>query len=252
MSKNSSEKSAVVLLSGGLDSTVCLWWVNKQHYTRVDCLTFEYGSKEEVVLKQVTKRLGILAKVDHHEFVSLEFLANFSKRAGSSLAQGSANELPKLSEKELDDFTASIASAKSVWIPARNLVFLSIAAAYSEILGNDVDIITGFNLEEGTTFPDNTKEFIDDFTKTAERGVLNARVKIISPLVGMTKTEIVLLGKELSVPFNFSNSCYNPQGFNKDQYPIHCGECESCLRRKRGFIEGLEKDPTIYASKENQ
>ncbi len=241
-----SEKSAIILLSGGLDSTVCLWWAQTQQYKQVDCITFEYGSKEESVLLQATKKLGKLANVNNHEFIKLEFLADFSRKIGSSLVQGSEKELPKLSAKELDDLSAGLESARAVWIPGRNLLFLSIASAYSETIGNEVDIITGFNLEEGTTFPDNTQEFIDDFTKTASRGILNAKVCVISPLVRMKKYEIVELGKKLNVPFEFSNSCYNPKGFDEKDRPVHCGICESCMRRKRGFNESTVFDPTIY------
>ena len=147
---------------------------------------------------------------------------------------------------DLDDLSSGLESARSVWIPGRNLLFLSIASAYSEIIGNDVDIITGFNLEEGTTFPDNTQEFIDDFTRTASRGILNAKVNVISPVAGMRKKEIVELGVKLNVPFEFSNSCYNPKGFDQKNKPIHCGICESCLRRKRGFNESSITDPTVY------
>jgi 7-cyano-7-deazaguanine synthase len=247
-----SKKSAIILLSGGLDSTVCLWWAKKQNYSRVDCLTFEYGSKEEVVQKEVTKKLGELAKADNHEFVFLDFLADYSRRINSSLSKDSTKNLPELSDAELDDIKASSESAKSVWIPGRNLVFLAIASAYSETIGDTVDIITGFNLEEGSTFPDNTQEFIDDFTATASRGILHAKVSIICPLVGMNKSEIVNLGKDLGVPFEHSSSCYNPKGFDEKQRPIHCGICESCKRRKRGFVESPISDPTIYSNNNNQ
>jgi 7-cyano-7-deazaguanine synthase len=246
------KKSAIILLSGGLDSSVCLWWAKNQSYDEINCITFEYGSKEEVVLKQVTKKLGELAETNNHEYISLNFLAEFSKRINSSLAQGSTKELPKLSSKDLDDVEASSISAKSVWIPARNLLFLSIAGAYSETIGGEVDIITGFNLEEGTTFPDNTQEFIDDFTRTASRGIMNAKVNVLSPIVDMTKPEIVNLGAKLKVPFGYSSSCYNPKGFDYHQQPIHCGQCESCMRRKRGFQESSIKDPTIYENTNNK
>lgn len=239
-------KKAIILLSGGLDSTVCLWWAKKQGYCQVAAMTFEYGSKEEKVLVEVTKNLGKKAAVDEHQFISLEFLAEFSKRSGSSLAKDSTQDLPKLKKEELDDLDKGLESAKSVWIPARNLVFLSIASSYAEVLGGEVDIITGFNLEEGSTFPDNTQEFIDDFTKTAARGVLKAQVQILSPISKMSKAQIVKLGTELGVPFSYSNSCYNPKGLDKQERPIHCGLCESCMRRKRGFQEGLDSDPTIY------
>ncbi len=243
----SSKKSAIILLSGGLDSTVCLWWVKQQDYTRVVCLTFEYGSKEEAVLHAVTKKLGELAKADDHTFITLDFLAEFSKRTGSSLAKDSNKELPKPKAEDLDDEITGKENARSVWIPARNLVFLSIASSYAETFGGEVDIITGFNLEEGATFPDNTQEFIDDFTKTASRGVMNAQVRIYSPISGMNKAEIVELGRKLKVPFDFSNSCYDPKGFDAEKKPIHCGVCESCLRRKRGFKEAAYSDPTKYA-----
>ncbi|NHJ46260.1 MAG: 7-cyano-7-deazaguanine synthase [Asgard group archaeon] len=247
-----TKKSAIILLSGGLDSTVCLWWAKKQSYTRVDCLTFEYGSKEEIVQKQVTLKLSNLAKADNHEFVFLDFLADYSKRINSSLSKDSTKDLPELSDAELDDQEASLESAKSVWIPGRNLVFLAIASAYSETIGGNVDIITGFNLEEGSSFPDNTQEFIDDFTATASRGILNAKISIVSPLVGMNKSEIVALGIKLNVPFDFSSSCYNPKGFDDKGRPIHCGICESCKRRNRGFTNSSISDPTIYSNNNNQ
>jgi 7-cyano-7-deazaguanine synthase len=244
-----SKKSAVILLSGGLDSTVCLWWAKKQPYSQVDCITFEYGSKEEVVQKQVTEKLGKLVNVDNHEFIFLDFLADYSKRINSSLSKDSTKDLPKLTKTELDNLNSSLESAKSVWIPGRNLVFLAIASAYSETIGDEVDIITGFNLEEGTTFPDNTQEFIDDFTATASRGIMHAKISVISPLVGLNKSEIVAMGKKLGVPFEFSCSCYNPSGFDERGQPIHCGICESCLRRKRGFKESNIEDPTKYKNK---
>ena len=240
------KKKAIILLSGGLDSTVCLWWAKKQGYSQVTAMTFEYGSKEERVLVEVTKNLGKKAAVDEHQFIPLTFLAEFSKRSGSSLSKDSTVDLPKLKEEELDNLEKGLASAKSVWIPARNLVFLSIASSYAEVLGGKVDIITGFNLEEGSTFPDNTQEFIDDFTKTASRGVLKAKVQVLSPITNKTKAQIVQLGTNLGVPFVFSNSCYNPKGLDEEGRPIHCGVCESCMRRKRGFQEGLGSDPTIY------
>ena len=245
-SEDSLKKSAIILLSGGLDSTVCLWWAKQEPYDKVVCLTFEYGSKEETVLHDVTKKLGELASVDDHTFITLDFLAEFSKATGSSLAKDSKTELPKLSAEDLDDEIAGKESAKSVWVPARNLVFLSIASSYAETLGGNVDIITGFNLEEGATFPDNTQEFIDDFTRTASRGVMNAKVQIKSPISGLDKGQIVQLGYKLDVPFDFSSSCYDPKGFDAGNRPIHCGECESCLRRKRGFKQSTHADPTKY------
>lgn len=247
-----NKKSAIILLSGGLDSTVCLWWAKTQPYEKVECITFEYGSKEEVAQLEVTKILGNMAKADNHEFIKLDFLKRFSKKINSSLIQGSDKELPKLSTESLDDLEAGKESAKSVWIPGRNLLFLSIASAYAETLGGKVDILTGFNLEEGTTFPDNTQEFIDDFTAAASRGIMHAKIQVTSPIVGMNKSQIIQLGKEIDVPFQFSSSCYDPKGFTEKNEPIHCSICESCLRRKRGFTNSRIADPTIYEKSNNQ
>jgi 7-cyano-7-deazaguanine synthase len=243
---HTGNKTAIVLLSGGLDSTVCLWWAKAQGYARIDCLTFEYDSKEENVLKTVAKRLGEMASIHHHEFVRLDFLSRFAQKSGSSLIQGSKISLPRLSQEDLDDPSASTESAHSVWIPARNLVFLAIASAYAETIGGEIDIIPGFNPEEGATFPDNTPEFVTNFNQTASFGVLKASVNTICPLAGMGKTAIVRLGVELDVPLEHCSSCYNPQGFDAANRPIHCGSCESCLRRKRGFLEAINRDPTIY------
>ncbi|MEA2070682.1 MAG: 7-cyano-7-deazaguanine synthase QueC [Asgard group archaeon] len=241
--------SAIVLLSGGLDSTVSLWWAKTQQYKHIIALTFQYGSKEEAILAELTKRIGNMAGIDNHEFITLDFLAKYSKLIDSSLAQNSKVALPHLSSDELDELPQTRASAKSVWIPARNLVFLSIASALAETIGHKVDIITGFNLEEGTTFPDNSKEFIEHFNKTVELGVLHAQVTVICPLVGLDKGEIIKVGEKLGVPFVFTSSCYNPLGFDEKNHPIHCGICESCLRRKRGFKKQAIPDPTIYQKK---
>lgn len=238
--------SAIVLLSGGLDSTACLWWAKKQRYTKIVCITFKYGSKEETVLLPVTEKIVELADVKVHKIISLEFLAEFSQQVDSSLIAGSKQALPTLHEKDLNNFESSTSSAKSVWIPARNLIFLSIASSYAEVLSGVVDIITGFNLEEGTTFPDNSKEFIDDFTRVVSRGVLHAKVNIVCPLVGMNKAEIVKFSEQLKLPFEYTSSCYNPAGIDGQSKPIHCGICESCLRRKRGFKEGNINDTTVY------
>jgi len=249
---STSEKSAVVLLSGGLDSTVSLWWAKRQGYKRLDCLTFEYGSKEEIVLKAVTKKLAELATITHHEVLLLDFLTQFAKLTKSALIQGATKELPQPSEQDLDNLERSKASAEAVWIPGRNLLFLAIAAAYAETLGGEVDIVTGFNLEEGTTFPDNTQEFIDDFTRTAARGILKAKVMILSPVAKLGKESIVQLGYELGAPLEFSNSCYTPKGLTAEGKPIHCGLCESCQRRRRGFRASKLPDPTIYTNESKE
>ncbi len=230
---------AILLLSGGLDSTTGLWWA-KEKYDQVHCITFSYGSSEEKSSLEVTKNLANLAKSKVHKIIKLDWLNEFSKLRDSKLVDGTPPNIDNL-----DDLEEATKTAEQVWIPARNLCFLSIAASYADAIKQDCDIIYCANLEEGATFPDNTKEFIDKFNEILKYGVFNLEVKIIAPLFDKTKKEIVKFGKKLDVPFEYSCSCYSPQGL-KDKKPIHCGVCESDKRRIRAFKEAKVEDRTEY------
>ncbi len=233
-------KRAVVLFSGGLDSTACIYWA-KRNYDEVIMLTVNYGSNEEKVTNHVaeffSKGLDVPLKI-----VRLDFLEEFSKLRGTTLVGG---ETPKVSAEELEDMSVARETAKSVWVPARNVVLISVAASLLDALGGG-DIIVGFNAEEGTTFPDNTPEFMERINGMLRYGTM-AQVKVVAPLIGLDKKGIAGLLKELKAKYEYSNSCYMPKGFTEDGKPIHCGECESCVRRHRGLIEALGEDRTIYA-----
>ena len=235
-------KRAVVLFSGGLDSTACLYWA-KRNYDEVIMLTVNYGSNEERVTNRVaeffSKELGVSLKI-----VKLDFLEEFSKLRGTTLVGG---ETPKVSAEELEDMSIAQETAKSVWVPARNVVLIGVAASLLDALGGG-DIIVGFNAEEGTTFPDNTPEFVERMNRMLRYGTM-AEVKVIAPLIDLDKKGIARLLKELDAKYEYSNSCYMPKGFTQDGKPIHCGECESCVRRHRGLIEGIGEDRTVYAVK---
>ncbi|AEH25153.1 7-cyano-7-deazaguanine synthase QueC [Pyrococcus yayanosii] len=232
-------KRAVVLFSGGLDSTACLYWA-KRHYEEVIMLTANYGSNEEKATNRVaeffSKELNVPLKI-----VRLDFLEEFSKLKGTSLVGG---ETPKVTVKELEDIERARETAKSVWVPARNLVLISVAASFLDALGGG-DIIVGFNAEEGQTFSDNTPEFVARVNEALKYATMNP-VRVVAPLINLDKRGIAKLLKELNAKYEYSNSCYMPQGFTEDGKPIHCGRCESCVRRHRGLMDGIGEDKTIY------
>jgi len=230
---------AVVLFSGGLDSTACLYWA-KKNYDEVTMLVINYGSNEERVTNRVaeffSKELNVPLKI-----IKLDFLEEFSKLRGTTLVGG---ETPKVTAQELEDFERAKETAKSVWVPARNVVLIAVAASLLDALGGG-DIIVGFNAEEGATFPDNTPEFVEKMNEMLRYGTM-AEVRVVAPLINLDKRGIARLLKELGAKYEYSNSCYMPRGFTEDGKPIHCGRCESCVRRHRGLIEGIGEDRTVY------
>ncbi len=218
----------IVLLSSGLDSTVAF----KEAYDISDeilCVTFDYGQKARE--KEISFAKTICERYKSgHVVIELPWYRTFR----GALTGGSA--LPEISEHELDDKEITKKSAEIVWVPARNVVFLSIGAALAENYKYDT-IVTGFDAEEAATFPDNTIEFVKRFNKMLELGTLT-KTSVYAPLISMNKSDIVTRGLEIGAPLEWSWSCYN--GSEKP-----CGTCESCLRRKRAFEISGTKDPLL-------
>jgi 7-cyano-7-deazaguanine synthase len=219
---------SIVLLSSGLDSTVAF----KEAFNRCDevvCVTFDYGQrarkKEIAFAKTICERFKV-----GHILISLPWYGTFR----GALTGGGA--LPKISGNELDDKVKTQKSAEEVWVPARNVVFLSIGAALAENYKYDL-IVTGFDAEEAATFPDNTPEFVERFNEMLKFGTL-AHPSVYTPLISMNKADIVRRGLEIDAPLEWSWSCY--EGKEKP-----CGVCESCLRRKRAFDMVGVKDPLL-------
>ncbi len=228
---------AVTILSGGLDSTVATLIAKDLGY-KITAITFNYGQKavkrEVNSAKKICEILGI-----KHIVVDLPFVKQFGK---SSLI--TEKEIPKLKMEELDT-KKTYETMKSVWVPARNLIMLSIASGFAEALDAE-KIFIGINKEEGITFPDNTIEFVEAFNKVLEYGTLN-KVEVEAPLYDKTKEEIVKLGAELEKKLGvevlkYSYSCYKDNGEDF----LHCGKCESCIRRKRAFLMAGIRDKTRY------
>lgn len=222
-------KKAISVLSGGLDCVAATCVYAKDY--EIHAITFNYGQKafaqEFEASKEICRKMGFT-----HSVIDLPWLAEISN---SSL--NTEKDIPELSDNELDDIDKSRASASSVWVPARNMVFTSIAVSYAESIGADI-IIVGWDREEARTFPDNSKEFLEKFNELIEEGSPDT-IKIKAPAIDLDKYEIIKLGVDVNAPLELSYSCY--KGNKK-----HCGVCESCMRRKRAFIKAGVEDLTEY------
>lgn len=229
--------TALVLLSGGLDSTVALWWTIRQEYATISSLTFTYGSKEEVLSLRCSASIAEMAGIGRKEVIELGALRRIA--AGhSTLVKGSGKVTPGLDEP-------GRSATKAVWVPARNLVMISMAVSYAETLPGDVDIVVGFDREEARTFPDNSKRFVNSLNHALKDAVLEKTVMVVAPLIDLDKKEIAELSSKLGAPVQLSCSCYQPRGFTGER-PIHCGVCQSCILRNRGFRSAGIPDPTAY------
>lgn len=222
-------KKAISVLSGGLDCCVSTSAFAKDW--EIHAITFNYGQKafkrELKAAKEICEKMGWT-----HEVIDLPWLAKIST---SSL--NTSDDIPEVSLNDLDDLKKSSETASSVWVPARNMVFTSIATSYAESIGAEA-IIVGWDAEEAATFPDNSKEFLDAFNELINVGSPE-NIRIEAPAIDLTKEEIVKLGVEVGAPMELSYSCY--KGGDK-----HCGVCESCMRRKRAFKQLGIEDLTEY------
>ncbi|MBW8001462.1 MAG: 7-cyano-7-deazaguanine synthase QueC [Planctomycetes bacterium] len=226
-------KKAVVLLSGGLDSATILAIATDLGF-QCHALTFSYGqrhSRETKSAEKVAKSLGAA----EHRIVNID-LAAF----GGSALTDSGIDVPKDSP-DLDQ-TEKI---PSTYVPARNTIFLSYALAWAEVLGA-FDIFIGVNSTDYSGYPDCRAEFIEAFEKTANLATAAAiekkgKYKVHTPIILMTKAQIIQAGTKLAVDYSLTHSCYDP---NKEG--SSCGRCDSCRLRLRGFAQAGINDPIEY------
>lgn len=211
-------KKAISVFSGGLDCAVATSVFDNEY--EIHAITFDYGQK--AVRQEINASKRICEKMGWtHEVIDLPWL---SKISTSSL--NTDEDIPEIDENDLDNLDKSSETAENVWVPARNTVFTSIALSYAESIGAEI-IIVGWNGEEGATFPDNSKEYLEKFNKLIDVGSPD-KIRIEAPAIDLNKEEIVELGLEVGAPMELSYSCYKG-----DDKP--CGVCESCVRRKRAF-----------------
>jgi 7-cyano-7-deazaguanine synthase len=224
---------SLVLLSGGLDSMYALTVARRESDIRL-VVTFDYGQRsherEAAAARAACRRYGI-----PHRVVALPFLDS-GLLAGHPLFDARI-DCPAPLNAELDDAVKSAATAKAVWVPNRNGIFLNVAAGLAEALGAEF-LYVGFNAEEGATFPDNSVEYVDAVNKSLFYSTQN-RVHVVSPPLKLRKTDIVRELKAADFDFSSLWSCY--LGGEK-----MCGACESCARLKRALrANGLER-PDLF------
>ena len=223
-------KRAVILLSGGLDSTTCLAIAREQGFD-LFALTVNYGQRHIFEL-QSAKNVALSLDVEKHSVLDID-LAQFG---GSALTDDI--EVPKdRVESEMSDIPAT-------YVPARNTVLLSVALARAETL-DSFDIFIGVNALDYSGYPDCRPEYIESFERTAnlatKAGVSGKNFHIHTPLINMTKAEIIKSGTKLGVDYGLTFSCYDPQGTGAP-----CGHCDACILRLKGFKEAGIPDPLNY------
>jgi 7-cyano-7-deazaguanine synthase len=228
------DKHAVVLLSGGIDSSTTLAIALEEGFT-CSALSFRYGQRHEVELnaaRSIAQTMGIT----DHRIVDID-LRMFGK---SALTDDIA--VPKA--RAWEDISHDI---PVTYVPARNIIFLSYALAFAEVTGSR-DIFIGVNALDYSGYPDCRPEFIDAYTRMAnvgtKAGVEGHPFQIHTPLIHWTKAEIIQKGMKLGIDYAQTISCYDP-----DEEGTACGACDSCLLRKRGFQEAGVPDPTRYVQK---
>lgn len=217
---------SIILLSGGLDSVVSLAYL-KDEYNVSFALTFDYGQKafekEAQAAKNICSYYGI-----EHKVIKLDWLSEITR---TSLV--SEENIPELPIEDLDKIELAEDTAKAVWVPNRNGLFVNIAACFADSYGFN-HIIIGANKEEAATFKDNGIEFINAVNSSFANSV-NQPVNLIAPLIDFDKNKIVEIAIEKNVPFEFIRSCYRSM-------EKHCGVCESCNRLKRALIANNRQD----------
>jgi 7-cyano-7-deazaguanine synthase len=233
------DKKAVVLLSGGMDSATTLAIARGEGF-RCYALTFRYGQRHRREIEAAKKVADSLGAVEHR-CVDID-LAQF----GGSALTDSAIEVPK-DRADLE----SGGGIPLTYVPARNTVFLSYALAWAEALGA-FDILIGVNAVDYSGYPDCRSEFIRAFEKTANLATAAAiegkgKYKIRTPIINMTKSEIIRTGTKMGVDYSLTHSCYDP-----DERGRSCGRCDSCRLRLKGFAEAGLKDPIEYRITNNE
>ena len=224
---------AVCLLSGGLDSSTCLGVARRQGFDSF-ALSFDYGQRHRIELEAA-------ARVARHFGVQAHRVVKIDLRAFGASALTADIEVPK--HRSAEEMSNGI---PVTYVPARNTIFLAYAMAWAEVLEGS-DVFIGVNALDYSGYPDCRPEFIEAFermanlaTKAAAEG--RTRLRIHTPLAKLNKAGIVKLAADVGLDFALTHSCYDPQEGGRA-----CGQCDSCILRKKGFQEAGMADPLLYA-----
>jgi 7-cyano-7-deazaguanine synthase len=231
---NRNARPAIVLSSGGLDSTTCLAIAAADGFGPLYSMTFNYGQRHHHELR-AAGRIAEVFGVAEHRLVRIDL-----RQFGHSALTGDI-DVPR----DRDASAMAAADIPVTYVPARNTIFLSYALAWAEVL--DVrDVFIGVNAVDYSGYPDCRPEYIVAFQRMANlatrAGVEGGRpLRIHTPLIALTKGQIIRRGLELGVDYSLTSSCYDPTPSGEA-----CGRCDSCQLRRKGFAEAGVKDPTRY------
>ncbi len=222
-------KKAIVLSSGGIDSTTAMAIAKAENY-ELYSLTLDYGQRHKIEIESAKKAADFFCVKEHKIIV-----VGLGQIGGSALTDNI--DIP--TDNPLEEIPVT-------YVPARNTIFLSIALAWAEVVGAN-DIFIGANIVDYSGYPDCRSEYLEAFEKMAnlgtKAGIKGGKIKIHAPLVKMSKSEIVKKGSELGIDYSITWSCYNPRASGKA-----CGKCDSCKFRLKGFREAGYKDPIQYST----
>lgn len=226
----SNGKKAVVLFSGGLDSTTVLVYALNQGY-EVWPLTFSYGQRHAIEIRQSERTLKKYGLLERQTVFSID-LTPFRNCS--------------LINRELDvpsDYSAESGRIPSTYVPSRNIIFLSVASGFAETVGAE-KIFIGVNSVDYSGYPDCRPEFIEAFNKMIAVGTkqgVESGIEVVAPIQNMSKKEIIELGTSIGVDYSLTHSCYNPAPDGSS-----CGVCDSCRLRLEGFRQAGLQDPLKY------
>ena len=224
-------KKAVVLVSGGLDSVTVLAITKDQGFD-IYPISFLYSQKHKIELQKASESIKLLG-INNHKIMEI----NLGLFGGSALTDP---DIPVPEYSSPEDIKKEV---PITYVPARNTIFLSLAAAYAQTIGA-YDIFIGAHALDAGNYPDCTKEFLEHYEKTVNIGLgytSTKRLNIRAPLIDMTKAEIIKIGLSLGVDYSATLSCYSPSEKGES-----CGTCLSCTIRQEGFRRVGVKDPAIY------
>lgn len=229
MGNESFQATAIVLVSGGMDSCVTAAIARREN-AELAFLHINYGQRTEARERQAFNEIADFYRVEKRLDVSIEHLARIG---GSSLTDSSM----EVTEADLEN-----KEIPTSYVPFRNANILAVATSWAEVLGAR-SIYIGAVAEDSSGYPDCRREFYDAFEKTIEAGTKpDTNIRILTPIIDLTKAEIVKKGIELGAPLERSWSCYR----NED---VACGTCDSCALRLRGFARAGVEDPIPYATR---
>ena len=226
-------RPAIVLLSGGLDSATCLAVAASEGFSPICTLTFDYGQRHRQELAKAEKLSHAMSAAEHRVIrIDLRQFGHSALTADIAVPKDRDN-------------AAMSADIPVTYVPARNTIFLSFALAFAEVR-EARDLFIGVNAIDFSGYPDCRPEFIAAFEKMANLATKmtvsgGPHFHIHTPLIKLSKAEIIRLGTKLSVNYSLTHSCYDPAGDGRA-----CGRCDSCLLRKKGFTEAGVPDPTRY------